>query len=69
MSASDTLWSEFQACLKFGLDPEAYFAKDRFMRMYITGGVIADNAISAMRQHDIAKDREQKSKIKGKGKK
>lgn len=52
VEASDTLWSEFQACIKFGIDPDIMFAKDRFSRMMITGGSIADNAINNMRSYD-----------------
>lgn len=58
MSAADNLWAEFQACVKLGIDPDVYFKKDRFSRMLITGGAVADNAISAMRQYDTAKERE-----------
>jgi hypothetical protein len=52
------LWSEFQACIKLSIDPDIYFAKDKFSRMMITGGSIADGAISSMRQYDVAKERE-----------
>lgn len=58
MNASDMLWAEFQACLKLGLDPDVMFAKDRFSRILIVGGCVADNAISVMRSYDMAKERE-----------
>lgn len=64
VSAGDTLWSEFQACLKMGIDPTIYFEKDRFERAFITGGIVADGAINAMRSHDIAKEREAEAKRK-----
>lgn len=58
VSATDTLWSEFKACWEMGIDPEIYFSKERHMRALITGGVVAGNAIDAMRSHDLAKERE-----------
>ena len=61
VNASDTLWSELQACIKFGLDPDEYFKKDKFSRMMITGGSVADSAIEAMRSYDTAKMREQEA--------
>jgi hypothetical protein len=50
--------------MKLGLDPDDYFQKDRFSRMLITGGVVADGAINAMRSYDIGKEREEKAKRK-----
>jgi len=58
VNASDTLWSEFQACIKLGIDPDVMFKKDRFSRMLIVGGSVADSAIEAMRGYDTAKERE-----------
>ena len=58
VSASDSLWSEFQACMKMGIDPDSYFNKDKFSRMLITGGSVADGMINSMRSYDIAKERE-----------
>ena len=46
------IWSEFKACLAFGLDPDTYFAKDRFMRAFITGGHIASESLHAMIMYD-----------------
>ena len=63
-----TIWSEFKACKAFGLDPDDYFAKHRHMRAFITGGVIADNALDAMRSHDMHKEAERKAEIKRKHK-
>ena len=68
VNASDTLWSEFQACLKFGLDPDTYFQKDRNSRIMITGGVIADSAIHSMRSYDVAKEHEMEAERKRKHK-
>lgn len=56
------LWPEFKACLALGLDPDEYFKKDKFSRMMITGGIIANNAIDNMRQHDIHEERERNAK-------
>lgn len=56
VEASDTLWAELQACIKFGIDPDIMFSKDRFSRMLITGGSVADSAINSMRQHDAAQE-------------
>ncbi len=47
--------------MKLGLDPESYFKKDRFTRMMITGGSVADGMINSMRSYDIAKQREQEA--------
>lgn len=58
ITASDMLWAEFKACLKLGLDPDTYFSKDRFSRILITGGSVADGAINSMRDWDMAKERE-----------
>lgn len=44
--------------MKMGIDPDVYFAKDKFSRMMITGGSIADGMVSSMRQYDVAKERE-----------
>ena len=66
--APDNLWAEFQSCLKLGLDPDIYFQKDRFSRILITGGVIADGAINSMRQWDAAKEREHEMKMQGRKK-
>lgn len=46
--------------MALGLDVEEYFKKDKFMRMFIVGGFICDNAVSSMRQFDLMKDRENK---------
>lgn len=56
----DGLWAEFQACIKLGIDPDVMFAKDRFSRMLITGGAVADGMINSMRSYDTAKMREAK---------
>ena len=64
VSAVDSLYAEFRACLALGLDPDTYFAKDRFSRMFIVGGYIADSAIQSMRQYDLAKQREMEAKNK-----
>lgn len=48
--------------MALGLDPTTYFEKDKFMRMYITGGYIADSMINSMRSYDIAKAHEMESK-------
>lgn len=61
INASDTLWSEFQACIKLGIDPDVMFKKDKLSRMLIVGGSVADSAIEAMRSYDMAKEREQQS--------
>lgn len=61
VAASDGLWAEFQACMRMGIDPDVQFAKDRFSRMMITGGVVADGAINAMRNWDVAKEREREA--------
>ena len=61
MNASDNLWSEFKACIKLGIDPDVMFAKDRFSRMLIVGGSVADSAIEAMTAYDMAKKREQEA--------
>jgi hypothetical protein len=50
--------------IKLGLDTDDYFKKDRFSRMLITGGSVADNAISAMRSYDMAKQREMEAEAK-----
>lgn len=63
---SDGLWAEFQACMKLAIDPDVMFAKDKYMRMLIVGGVIADNAINAMRSYDIHKENERKAEAKSK---
>lgn len=68
VSASDQLWAEFQACIRLGIDPDVEFAKDRFSRMLITGGAVADGAINAMRQWDMAKERERQAEIERKRK-
>lgn len=68
VSAADQLWSEFQACLRLGIDPDVHFSKDRFSRMLNTGGVVADGAIRAMREWDMAKEREQQAEIERKRK-
>lgn len=68
MNATDSLWSEFQACMKMGLDIDVYFLKNRASRMMITGGSIADGAINAMRSFDIAKERKMKADSGRKGK-
>jgi len=52
--------------MKFGIDPDAYFQKDRFSRMMITGASVADGAINNMRQWDKAKERERESERKRK---
>lgn len=57
------LWAEFQACIKLGIDPDVMFAKDKFSRMLITGGSIADGAIGNMRQYDRQKERELQAQI------
>ena len=57
---SNNLFTEFRACLAMGLDPDFYFAKDKFMRMFIVGGYVADNAINNMRSYDSMKDKEAK---------
>lgn len=59
-----SIWSEFKACKAMGLDPDNYFTKDRDMRKLITGGVIVDNAVSAMSDYDRAKENEAKAKAK-----
>ena len=48
--------------MALGLDPEEYLKKDKFMRMFITGGYIADSMINSMRQFDAAKEREMEAK-------
>ena len=60
ITAIDGLWAEFQACIKLGIDPDVMFAKDRFSRMLITGGAVADSMINSMRSYDTAKMREAK---------
>jgi len=62
VSASDSLFAEYRACVAMGLDIEEYFKKERHMRSLIVGGYIADSAINSMRQHDLAREREQESK-------
>lgn len=52
-SSASTLWSEFQACIRLGIDPDIYFQKDRFSRIMIVGGIIADGAINSMRSYDM----------------
>ena len=49
---ASNLWAEFRACYAMGLDPDDYFAKDRFMRAFITGGHIAARSIQAMAEFD-----------------
>ena len=63
------LWAEFQACIKMGIDPDVMFAKDRFSRILIVGGAMADNAISSMRQYDVAKQREAEAEAERKRRK
>lgn len=65
ISSVDGLWSEFQACIRLGIDPDIEFAKNRFSRMMNAGGVVADGAIASMRRYDIEKERELKAKRKG----
>jgi hypothetical protein len=62
-SGADALWAEFQACLDLGLDPDIEFAKDRFSRMLITGGVVASRAIRSMRDFDMEKLRSQQAEM------
>lgn len=64
-SESQGLWAEFQACIELGIDPDIQFAKNRYSRMLIAGGVLASRSISTMRQYDVEKMREQKTKLKG----
>lgn len=54
--------------MALGLDPDQYFQKDKFSRMLIVGGYIADSAISSMRSHDIAEDRARKAEAESKRK-
>lgn len=56
VNAADSLFAEFQACIKLGIDPDDYFKKDKFSRMLIVGGSIADSAIASMRQHDMREE-------------
>lgn len=58
VTASDGLFAEFKACMALGIDPDVQFNKERNMRRLITGGVVAANAIDAMRQYDAWKERE-----------
>jgi len=51
-----------QACMKFGIDPDVMFAKDRMSRALIVGSSMADNAINTMRQYDRQKEREMEAK-------
>lgn len=44
--------------MKMGIDPDTYFNKDKFSRMLITGGSVADGMINSMRSYDIARERE-----------
>ncbi len=60
VAAVDSLFAEFQACMKLGLDPDEYFKKDKFSRMLIVGGSIADGAISSMRQFDMQEEAKRK---------
>lgn len=48
--------------MALGIDPDIYFSKDRFSRMFIVGGYIADSAIQSMRQYDLAKQHEIEAK-------
>jgi hypothetical protein len=68
VSAVGELWTEFQACLQFGIDPDAQFKKDKYSRMLITGGIVANGAINNMRNYDMAKERERKAELQGKRK-
>lgn len=68
VNASDPLWSEFQACMRLGIDPAEHFTKDRFSRMMNVGGVVADNAINAMRSYDMAKEREARAEAEKRNK-
>lgn len=52
------LFAEYRACAALGLDIEDYFKKDRYTRMLIVGGYIAESSLSSMRQFDIAQERE-----------
>lgn len=54
--------------MALGLDPDQYFKKDRFSRMMIVGGYIADSAISSMRQYDISEERARKAEAESKRK-
>lgn len=54
--------------MALGLDPDQYFQKDRFSRMMIVGGYIADSAISSMRQYDISEERARKAEAESKRK-
>lgn len=60
----DSLFAEFRACMALGIDPDVYFKKDKLSRMMITGGYIADNALTNMRNYDVAKDRERELRNK-----
>lgn len=54
------LVTEFEAAAAFGLDPDAYFAKPRQLRSLMAAYVIGSNAVKAMRDFDLAKERESK---------
>lgn len=56
---ANNLWAEWKACHAFGLDPDVYFEKDRMIRAFMVGGLIAHEAIQAMVQFDT---REKKKK-------
>lgn len=62
-SEDEGLWTEFQACIELGIDPDVQFSKDRNSRMLIAGGVAASRAIRSMRQYDIEKLREQQAEL------
>lgn len=49
--------------MALGLDPDKYFQKERFSRMLIVGGYIADSAINSMRQYDMQKERERQAEV------
>lgn len=68
MTATDSLFAEYRACVAAGLDFDEYAKKDRHSRQLIVGGYIADSSLNSMRQYDMAKEREAEAERKRKGK-
>lgn len=58
------LWAEFRTIAALGIDVDIYFSKDRYTRQFLTGGVIAQGALTAMQQFDDHKEAEAKAKKK-----
>lgn len=61
IEAENMLYTEYKACAALGLDFSEYEKKDRYTKMLIVGGYVAESALSSMRQWDMAKEREMKA--------